>query len=631
MCLHVDGALSVDSAAGAGKSSTIVSRVSYLNSQKGIPFENMLLITFSKKASEEMIEKAIKLGMADKKDISKITSGTFHAIFLKILRDNGLTREIWSSDKSRQITIKTILRYLNIDKAYDAETVLAKISSYKNKLIGIEDAPDHTYPQKEFISIWKKYEEYKENKSLIDFDDMLFLAYGLFLRKPEALEEVRKKFQYIMVDEFQDNSLAMGELIRMIAHPRNNVVAVGDLFQTIFSFSGATIKNMLNFGVIYPNAKKINMTVNYRSTNTILGLANNVIGCHETNPEKTSLSIFPSEIYPRFIKPNDSEDEANYIVNEIKSLVDSGECSNKDFAILYRTNANSRAIFEELLMNKISFIQYGGEEIFYESATNKPVLDYLRLAIDPTNMYAVEGVLNSFYIARDKISYIKSRQKANPISNPIEHILDELKPYPKSKAIEKIQLIKRIGKHRPQTAIAFVRETYEQFLLGDDIETNSTLHKEIIRETLNELEQSSKKYSTIEEYLTFVDMIVRNSKIQKEMQKKPNNNSVKMMSIHRAKGLEFPHIYLLSAIEKVLPHAASLEDCTDVFNENDESPIIEEKRLMYVALTRAKTNLTISIPQTHKGKPSKVSRFIEKYVNDEDPFEEELVEVVQYG
>jgi DNA helicase-2/ATP-dependent DNA helicase PcrA len=575
-----------------------------------------MLVTFTKKAADEMVERLGKLPFMTKELAKKVTAGTFHSIFLSILRQNRETREIWASSKSREIAIKTILRKLGIDKNYEPEVILSQISNYKNKLIDVDHAPQEDRNQLEFALIWREYERQKQENNFIDFDDMLLECYKLFLNQPDVLDKIRNQYDYILVDEFQDTNLSQYELIKMIAHPKNNLFVVGDDFQVIYSFNGARSENILKFANTYPNAKIIPLEINYRSTDQIVGLGNSVIAGNVNQMKKNVFSVKPSDIIPEFIQPDTAENEAEHIADQIEEAIQSGQNKYKDFAVLYRNNSNSRAIYDELLVRKLPFTIYGAEDIFYETSTVKPIIAYLKLSLNPKDSKSIERILPTLYLGKDKLKYISGQQLKNPTSSPIEHVLGSgLKPFQASKVREKIEMIKRLKNYHPVSAIKMVRGDYEKYLIGeDDGSDTTTLHKEIICETLDELESAAKRHQSVEQFIEFINMVVKNNKIQKEMQKNPDADSIKLMTLHRAKGLEFEKVFILHCSEGVLPHKSALEQCKDIIAEDDYNAMEEERRLMYVGITRAKQCLTISSPQMYRGKFVEPSRFIQPYI-----------------
>ncbi|RXZ77963.1 ATP-dependent helicase [Paenibacillaceae bacterium] len=614
---HRENFALVNAVAGAGKSSTVVSRLSYLNKIHKVDLSNVLLITFTKTAAKEMIEKAVKLGLNTKKELSKVTAGTFHSFFLKILRENGEERGILSSDKSKQITIKMITRSLGIDeKKYRPEDILSLISSCKNQLKTLKDYRKSDNCNLEIYKIWNKYEEYKRDKDLLDFDDMGLDCYHLLKSDPSLLESIRNRYQYIMVDEAQDTNLLQFEIIEMITAPKNNLVIIGDSDQCVFSFNGARIQNILNFPKRYPETKIIMMNTNYRSTNTILGLANDAIKKNKMRLEKESLASKQSSIYPSIKVYESADHEAAEITKKIKEKVKLEDAKYSDFAIIYRTNSNSRAIFEELLLSDVPFITSSTDDVFYENSIVKPLLAFLRVIADPYDFNAIGEVLPTMYIRKDKIVDIGKLQKQSPIARPIEHVLNLIdNQYAKRKVADKLSALKRIEDYKPIIALKVLREDYEKYLIGDDDSETTSLHREIIIETLDELENSSKRYEDIGSYIRFVNRVIKNAKKQKESKGFGNKDAVKLMTIHKSKGLEYKHVFGILMNETVLPHSSALNECSDSISP--AQALEEENRLFYVLVTRAEEELNLSFVQQYRNKEAFPSRFITDYIDFE--------------
>lgn len=613
---HKDGTAQANSGAGAGKSGSMVARLSYLDKIHKIDLSNVLLITFTAKAAEEMIAKASKLGMTSKEKLKQVTAGTFHSVFLKVLRDNGENREVYASDKSKQITIKMIFRSLKIDeKKYRPEDILALISHYKNNMIDLEEYKNHEKFEREFYQIWSKYEQYKEGKQLIDFDDMLLNAYHLLNSNELLLESLRNKFQYIMVDEVQDSNKLQFKLVEMVAHPRNNILIIGDSDQCIFSFNGAKLDNIMGFSQRYENTKIIELKVNYRCSAPILGLANHAISKNKMRIPKASTANKDSNIFPTIDSYATTEEEAESIVKYIMEEVEAKRRKYSDFAVLFRSNSNSRAVFEELLMNDIPFTNFSSSDVFYDTSVVKPLLAYLRVTVDPYDFASIGEILPTLFIAKDKIKELGKIQQRKPIANPIEYAVDLVThSFQQRKINDKLNHIKRVANLKPIVAIKSLREDYEKFLAGEEDSESTTLYREIIKENLDELENSSKKFNTVSEYIKFIDRVIKNAKMQKENKKKTNYDSVKLMTIHKSKGLEFPVIFGIMQNEGILPHKSALEPCTDSIGNGVNELLEEENRLFYVLCTRSEEVLKLSYVENHRGRDALPSRFIEDYI-----------------
>lgn len=625
----MNGPVSVLSCAGSGKTASTTARCGYLISEVNVDPERLLLLTFTNKAAKNMKERLVGLPSITKKVADKITAGTFHTVFKSFLIEKGDTRTIWSSGRSKEITVKIILRSMGLEKKYRAEDVISLISHNKNKMISVDEYPVNNKAHREFKAIYEAYEKHKKQNNLMDFDDMLLDSYKLFIKNPEYLKEVQNRFDYVMGDETQDVNDIQFKLLRMIATPKNNLFIVADDDQVIFSFNGAKSSNIIDFNKNYPKAKTIALDINYRSSDHIIGLSNAIIKENTKRIIKNMQSVKPSEIPPEFILCDSPDSEAKYIVDQIKYLVEKEERKYSDFAILHRSGIGARAVFEELLLSKVPFTSYGGAELFYEGYIIEPMLAYLKLSYNPSDMKSIEKILPTLYLGKDKMKLISQKEFMNSIANPLEHVIDSLKPFQRSKVADKIRQISRIAEVRPNMSIRIMREDYEAYLISEDSDTNTSMRQEIIKETLNELEQSSKRFATNKEFIEYVEMIIKNSKIQKESQKKENYNSVKLMTIHKSKGLEFPHVFGIGCAEGNLPHSSSFEECSDIINENDDDPIEEERRLAYVMTSRAEKWLTLSASRIDsRGNAVDISRFFKHLLTPDDDNPSESIDLV---
>lgn len=615
---HYENPLQVLSIAGSGKTQILTNRCSYLISVKNVSPEEILMITYTSKASLEMKERIVTT-VGDKKIAKKLTIGTFHSIFLAVLREFGNDeRTVWGSSDAHKKTISIILRKHKLDKDYKSEDVLARIFGYKNDGVCLEEAPEKNEKQREFKLLWREYEKYKTDNNFMDFGDMLTDTYRLLKTNSDVLNHLRNRWKFILMDESQDTPTILFEIVYMLGKEHRNIMITGDDDQVIFSFSGAKSENILNFSKQFPDATTIVLDINYRSTDTIVGLGDSIIQENLKRIKKTPHSVKPSNEYPTFKIHESPEDEARDIVQKIKDSVRNETNTYKDYAILFRSNSNSRAVFDELLLNNIPFTTFGTKESFYNNSLVIPLLSCFRLALDPYNFGAMKEILPTLYMnAKDKMEYIGLEQRKNPIARPFEHILSSagLKEWQRKKLGEKLFLISTLSNYKPIVAIKKLREDYEKYVIGEENETTSTLHREIVVETIDELEAASKKFDTAREFIGFVDKIISRLKDQKESKKKEEYNSVRLMSIHKSKGLEFPITHILSVNEGVLPHRSSFEQCTDVINITDiVESISEERRLFYVAVTRAKEQLCVNYLRTHRNKEVKPSRFILNYI-----------------
>jgi DNA helicase II / ATP-dependent DNA helicase PcrA len=613
-CRHVKGPLLTLAGAGTGKTTVLVSRTAYLL-YKGVDPKNILLMTFTRKASEEM--RARIKALSGQTAASQMTAGTFHSVFLKLLRHRGYNQEI-ISEKSKQISMKILLKELKLHENYKPESLLATLSLYKNHLMNIEELQAKTDTEKEIKKALIRYEAWKKQTNKIDFDDILLETYYLLKENSSLLASLQNRFHYIQVDEFQDTNPLQYELIKMISKPQNNLMVVGDEKQCIYSFNSADHSIILGFENDFPEVKAVQLDVNYRSTSAIVGLANELIKHNKSTKSGDLQATKPTSQYPEYFRPKSTLDEARLIVKDIKEKINKGLCSYKDIAILHRTAANSRSIFEEFVTQEIPFINHSSNEIFYETSIVKPVINYLRLSIDPSNVDALMTIVPSLYLNKEQTyRAITERDIFEPTQKCYEHLLylPNLKPFQKNNLEKTVSFIDRLCRLKPLEAIKQIRESYDKYVEATD--KSNSLHKELIKETLDELEESAKEYETVTEYLSFVDRIIAEHEQMLEQKQQQNVDAVSLMTIHKAKGLEFPIVYFIGASEDIIPHKTSLkaDKLEDIFllekgiNKKFEA-IEEERRLAYVALTRCKNQLYISSPKSYRGVEVGISRFI---------------------
>lgn len=608
--------------AGSGKTSVLTARVGYLIKVKKVNPKNILVLTFTVKAANEMKERIANLPGITKQESYAIVSGTFHSIFLKLLRSRGFNQNILSNEKHKQIIIKKILKEMRLKGEYDPETVLARISLEKNRLKRPDDVETTSSIEKEFKKIYAKYERVKHSSNYIDFDDILLETYTLLKNDATLRGQIQKRFQYIEIDEFQDTNLAQYQIIQLIAFPQNNLFVAGDDDQSIYGWRGASNDIILSLPLHYENTKVIVLETNYRSNPHIVGLGSQVIEQNKKRYKKEIKTYHQLGFEPQFVQPKSTQEEANLIIQSIEEDVRSGKRTYSDIAILFRTHSVSRALFDQFILHDIPFIKYGASQPFYEHTIVRPVLDYLRLIIDPHHVKAFEGVCPTLYLNREQtMSFIHNHMtRYNDKSVPsFLHLLllnDQLKPFQVKHINEKIDLLTSIRALEPQKAIKEIingKGKYADYLKDNNRQT-FTLHKEIVDEMLEELIDSAKRFQTIQSYLEFVSNIIQKHQEMEQLKQSHTIDAVSLMSIHNAKGLEYPRVYLVGASETILPHSSALKEAEDRISvkkgkEKIEEAIEEERRLLYVAITRAKEELFISAPQYFRGKKLEPSTF----------------------
>ncbi|WP_186578966.1 UvrD-helicase domain-containing protein [Aquibacillus kalidii] len=616
---HFHGPALVLAGAGSGKTRVLTSRAGYLITINKIDPKQIMLVTFTKKASEEMKDRISQLPGLSRLQANQITTGTFHSIFFRLLKSRGYNQQVLSNEKRKQLAIKLILKEQGLRDTYEPETLLAILSDNKSKMKGIDELPSKTSIDKEIKDILNRYEQWKSANNFIDFDDMLLETYHLLKNDHQLLQSMQNRFQYILCDEWQDTNPLQFELIRMISKPNDHLFVVGDDDQTIYSFNGADSSIILNFESLYPNTKLITLDINYRSSTSIIGLANQVIQFNQGRKDKILKGTKRTESPPYFLRPSNTDEEALAIIDRIEKEVNTGNYAYRDFVILHRTNSSSRAVFDQLVVQGIPFLTYSKGETFYEQPIVKPVIDYLRISLDPGNIEAIPSLLPSLFLNREKAMYhLEAEQLINPRKQILKHLrtLSGLKDFQRKQLDERINIVKDLKDLRPVQAVKKVRQFYDHYIETDE-RKGVTLHKEIMIETLSEIEASASKFETVAAFIEFIDEVNEKNQEMETIRRTPNANAVSLMTIHRSKGLEFPVVFLTGASESILPHSSALDanDRKDMVSKNKgskkiEAAIEEERRLAYVAITRAKEQLYISSPSFYRGEEIEASRFI---------------------
>ncbi|EEL25572.1 ATP-dependent DNA helicase, UvrD/REP [Bacillus cereus Rock1-15] len=614
-------------AAGSGKTRVLASRVGYLMCVANVDASRILVLTFTRKAANEMKQRIAGLPGISKSVLNIIVAGTFHSVFLRILRSRGYDQRILSNEKFKHIIIKNILKKYKYQDAYDPETVLSLISYYKNTFVTPENLPVKTPIEKEIKTIYHSYEEWKADNNQMDFDDILLYTYQLLLEDYQLLELLQNKFLHILVDEYQDISLLQQMIVKMLAYPQKLIFGVGDDGQTVYSFRGSDPKLILDFPNEYPGAKVIKLEVNYRSNPYIVGLGNAVIKNNKVQFKKELRAFKADGPKPIYSSPADSDEEAINIVQSIKSAIKSETRQFKDIAVLYRTHAVSRAIVEQLVLNDIPYIQYGNKDTFYENTYVRPIIGFLRLALNPTDEEAIKEICNVLYISKEKaISHINRASALDYIDGKVKPLLyyltsiPELKKYQLQFIIGVIKNLKGLARLNPDLAVEEIRHGYigyEKYLQNNK-RGSLTIHQELVKEVLDELTASSKKFKDIASFLNFIDKVILRNKQMEELQKQQNPDAVALHTIHSSKGLEFPTVFFIGVSEGVLPHKSALEVMEDRITNKKEmlmklqESLEEERRLAYVGITRAESELFISSPKVVRNQSCEISRFIKE-------------------
>jgi ATP-dependent DNA helicase UvrD/PcrA len=542
---HQNGPLLIVAGAGSGKTKTLVNRFVRLL-KSGILPEKIIAITFTNKAAKEMRNRIIN--MNDQSSIINSFIGTFHSFGAKILKTeaNYFKREknfTIFDDKDSLSLIKKILKNKNLSKEkFNPLVILKKISSIKSRLINTENLDPKDNYENKILEIYKDYENNLQESNSFDFDDLITKIVKIFKEKPEVLNKYQNQFEYILIDEYQDINTAQYQLIKLLAGKYQNVFAIGDDAQSIYKFRGSDFRNFLNFEKDWPKAKIIKLEQNYRSTSIIVSASSSLITYNKLQKPK---KLWTNNAKGDLISINtyqNSEEEAWGICEKIIELVRNKEKIG-EIAVLYRTNAQSRAIEQTFIQSKVSYEIYGGLK-FYARKEIKDLIAGLRYAFNPKDNASIERINKSF-------GKIKSKT-----------IIQELPEL--SKELTIVQIINYFLKN-----IDFTNYLTKNF-------KNPSERMENIKELINFASQYKDPY----EFLEKVSLMSASDGKPKLLK-----DAVKLMTIHASKGLEFDNVFIAGCNEKLLPHEQS------ILNSEE---IEEERRLMYVAMTRARKKLFIS-------------------------------------
>lgn len=610
--LHTEGPLMIVAGAGSGKTKVLTTRIAHLMAN-GVDAFNILALTFTNKAAKEMKERIGHiLGNSESRNLY---IGTFHSVFARVLRGeahrlgypNSFT--IYDTDDAKSV-VKTVINELNLDdKHYKPNTVYNRISSAKNALVGPEEYKTDYYIQQEDVrsnrpAIAQVYAGYAARcfkNGAMDFDDLLFNMYKLLQLYPEALLKYQTKFRYILIDEYQDTNPAQYEIIKLLAAQHENICVVGDDAQSIYSFRGATIQNILQFQKDYEDVAVIKLEQNYRSTQSILNVANEVISNNKGQIPKALWTENVTGDKIKLVRTNTDNEEGKYVTDSIQEQKLRNHYRNKDFAILYRTNAQSRAFEESLRRMGIAYIIYGGIS-FYQRKEIKDLVAYLRIIVNPQDEESLKRIINYPVRGIGKTSIDKAVLLSNQQNISMWNVLENAKQYGfKGSSLENIEnfvlMIKSFhsmlqnrnayevavhaGKQTNIVKELFSDKTNEGVARYENIQELLNSIKEWIETPLNE-EDGEVGDKSLGAYLQQITLLTDQDK------KDENADVVKLMTIHAAKGLEFPCVFVAGLEEMLFPNGLSV---------NTREELEEERRLFYVAITRAKSRLWL----THAG------------------------------
>ncbi|MGJ7912383.1 DNA helicase PcrA [Neobacillus sp. LXY-1] len=619
-----DGPLLIMAGAGSGKTRVLTHRIAYLIVEKRVNPYNILAITFTNKAAREMRDRIRKMmgGVAE-----EIWISTFHSMCVRILRRDidriGYNRNFTILDTGdQQSVIKGILKEKNLDpKKFDPRAILGSISSAKNEMIDYEEYGKTAggYFEQTVAEVYEAYQKKLRQNQSLDFDDLIMLTIQLFKRVPEVLEYYQRKFQYIHVDEYQDTNKAQYLLVKFLANRFKNLCVVGDSDQSIYRWRGADIANILSFEKDYPNANVILLEQNYRSTKRILLAANKVIEHNFNRKAKNLWTENPEGHKLSYYRADSEQGEAQFVISKIKEFTRDGGHKLSDIAILYRTNAQSRVMEEVLLKSNISYSIVGGTK-FYDRKEIKDMLAYLRLISNPDDDISLARIINVPKRGIGASSFDKMADFAAMHDMSIFQALDSIDLIGVSPKITKAakefrDLIKNYTRMQEFMSVTeLVEEILEKTGYREMLKAEKSLEAQSRLENLEELLSVTKNFEetnedrTLVAFLTDLALVADIDSMDDEEEK---SDSVVLMTLHSAKGLEFPVVFLIGMEEGVFPHSRSLME---------ESEMEEERRLAYVGITRAEQRLILTNAQMRtlfgRTNMNPASRFISEIPED---------------
>ena len=609
---NIDGPMLVMAGAGSGKTKVLTTRIAYMI-ERGIDPYNILAITFTNKAANEMKERIISL-IGNKARMMQIS--TFHSFGLTIIKKYyeyvNLNRNFTIIDSDDALSlIKKLVKDAGYDpKHYNPKTIRNKISSAKNELMSPDELDKFTCNELDsvVVSIYRKYQDRLLANNSVDFDDLLLLPIRIFKNHPEVLKIYQEEYKYILIDEYQDTNQVQYILTKMLSAKYKNICVVGDQDQSIYGFRGSNYRNILNFEKDYPNALVILLEENYRSTKNILGAANDIIANNKNRRDKNLWTSNEEGDKITSKRCMDERDEASYVVSEINKLISSG-VSHNDIAILYRTNAMSRNIEENLLGENIPY-KIVGSFYFYNRREIKDLISYLRLIYNTSDDISLSRIIN---VPKRKIG-LKTLEKIS--LNAINENKSMFDAIESGKELEFKKLILELIKDSEEMSLTeLVDDILDKTGIKKELEHENTIESIARLENLEEFKSITLNFENRYGIISLEDFLNEISLVSDIEEAKDNKDVVTMMTVHAAKGLEFDYVFLIGMEENLFPHSRSIES-------NNE--LEEERRLCYVAVTRAKKKLYITSCNTrmlygldnHNPKSRFINEISDDYLDD---------------
>lgn len=630
---HINGPMMVIAGAGSGKTRVLTYRIAHLM-YKGVDPFNILALTFTNKAAREMTERIGQIVGAS--EARNIAMGTFHSVFSRILRYNSdklgypSNFTIYDTQDTKSL-LKTIIKEFGLDdKVYKPNAVYGRISSAKNNLISPAAyeanaeivGEDRMSRKPEIFRLYKEYAKRCFKAGAMDFDDLLYQTNVLLRDFPDVLHFYQQKFKYILVDEYQDTNYSQYLIVKKLAAVNENLCVVGDDAQSIYSFRGANIENILNFKKDYPDYKLYKLEQNYRSTQNIVEAANSIIRKNHDQIQKDVWTSNDRGGKINIIRCLTDNEEGRVIVNKIYDIQQSGATDYKDFAILYRTNAQSRSFEESLRKLNLPYKIYGGLS-FYQRKEIKDLIAYFRLAANPKDEEALKRVINYPKRGIGKTTMESVMIAANQYDVSLWDIVSDFNRYPvsissgaKNKINQFVTKIKSYAMRMENTPAYDLAEDIAKSsgilkTLYDDKSPEGVTRYENIQELLAGIKEFSVAKEESDELGTLSDFLIDVALLtDADQETEEDKNKITLMTIHASKGLEFPHVFIVGLEENLFPSQLSLSSRTE---------LEEERRLFYVAMTRAEESCTLSYVVSRYRWGQLVTAEPSRFIDEVDP------------
>lgn len=593
--MHFQGPMMVLAGPGSGKTTVITERTRYLIEQYHVPPAHILVITFTKAAANEMKERFLRL---NGNRVQPVSFGTFHAVFFSILRHAyGYRYEHIITEEQKRQMIQEILHEEHVEMADEPDflsALIGEISLVKGEMIALENYYSSQCSNEIFQAVYRGYERKLRANRKIDFDDMLVFTYELFRERKDILALWQKKFQYILIDEFQDINLVQYQIIRMLAEPCQNLFIVGDDDQSIYRFRGAKPDIMLGFQKDYPDAKRVVLNKNYRCSKEILSEAGKVISQNTKRFPKELEACLGSGQPVHYVECKNQFEENKIIVDHIREFQKSGKKLG-ECAVLFRTNIQPRLLIGKLMEYNIPFVMKDGFPNLFEHWIARDLIIYMEAAGGNRERKKILTIINRpnryvgrDYLTEDPVSFSELKLLYSEMSW-MEERIEQLE--------EDLQMMQTMT---PYAAIVYIRKAvgYDDYLT--EYANMRKMNAEELKEIADEIQESAKGYRTFEEWIHYIHAYSEELSNQRQRKQGEPADGIMLSTMHGAKGLEYDTVFIMDVVEEMIPYKKAVKS----------ADIAEERRMLYVAMTRAKNHLYLMIPGEHNNKVCAVSRFL---------------------